>query len=78
VSTIADCDTAITLKPGHLVPFVALQLTWKMEELGVSLSVEDDALVLRPSESVPTEDIPLLRKYRRDIMRLITYTAEPV
>lgn len=72
-----DRDTTITLKGGFVVRVEALRLAWRLEEIGVSMRVDGDALVLRPREHVPSEDVPLLRRYRREIMQIIQYTAEP-
>lgn len=73
----AVADRGVTLKRGFVVPIEALRLVWRLEKIGVSMRVEDDALVLRPRDRVPPEDVSLIRRYRQDIMRIVRYSAEP-
>lgn len=75
--TERDEAQAITLRGGLSIPVAALRLAWQLEGIGVSMCVDGDDLVLRPRQLVPAEDVPRLRQYRRDIMRLIAYCEEP-
>lgn len=77
MSAVAYRDTPITLKGGFVVPVEALRLAWRLEEIGISMRVEGNVLVLRPRDRIPPEDLPTLRRYQRDIMRIVEYTAEP-
>ena len=63
----------VTLRGGLDLPLAALQLAWRLEEDGVEMRVDGDALVVCPARLVADGDVQLLRKYRAELKRLVQY-----
>jgi hypothetical protein len=76
MTTVTNVET-VTLKGGFVIALEVLQLAWRLEESGITLSVDptDHALLVSPADQVSAEDVALLRQYKSELVRLLTYVA---
>jgi len=59
------------------VPDNALHLLWSLENRGVKIRIDYDALVMTPTTSkIPDSDRRLIKKYRSHLMHLVRGTEE--
>jgi hypothetical protein len=54
-----------------LVPDHALYLLLSLEDRGVQIRIEHDALVMTPTSKIPDSDRRLIKKYRAHLMHLV-------
>jgi hypothetical protein len=53
------------------VPDNALHLLWSLENRGVQIRIDHDALIMTPTSKIPDSDRRLIKKYRAHIMHLV-------
>ena len=53
------------------VPDNALHLLWSLEDRGVKIKIDLDALVMTPTSKIPESDRRLIKKYRSHLMHLV-------
>ena len=53
------------------VPDNALHLLWSLENRGVKIRIDHDALVMTPTSKIPDADRRLIKKYRSHLMHLV-------
>ena len=58
------------------VPDNALHLLWSLEDRGVQIRIDHDALVMTPTSKIPDSDRRLIKQYRRHLMNLVRGTEE--
>jgi hypothetical protein len=76
-----DCGggpEVVTLRDGVDVPLPALQLLWRLESLGVAMSLDGEDVVARPKSRVSPADAALLRAHIHAVKRLLRYVPPEV
>lgn len=68
----------VTLRGGVAVPVAALRLALDLEGRGITLRVEEDALIIRPRQLLTEADIALLKQHRNDLKRIAAYEAPEI
>ena len=58
------------------VPDNALHLLWSLEDRGVQIRIDHDALTLKPMSKITDADRRLIKKYRSHLMHLVRGTEE--
>jgi len=53
------------------VPDNALHLLWSLEDRGVQIRIDHDALAMTPTSKIPQSDRILIKQYRSHLMRLV-------
>ena len=56
---------------GTEVPDNALHLLWSLEDRGVKIRLDHDALVMTPTSKIPESDRRLIKQYRSHIIHLV-------
>jgi hypothetical protein len=54
-----------------LVPDQALQILWSLEDRGVQIKIDHDALTMKPMSKITDSDRRLIKKYRAHLMHLV-------
>lgn len=63
----------VTLEGGLIIPLKALQLVWGLEDRGIDLELDRDAIIVRPKGVLSDEDHDQIRQLRPHIVALITF-----
>jgi hypothetical protein len=63
----------VVLKSGLSVPVDALTLLWRLEDRGLSLRPDGDALVVSPREHLTDDDRAAIRQHRDELLALVRY-----
>ena len=53
------------------VPDNALRLLWSLENRGVQIRIDHDALVMTPTSKIPESDRRLIKQYKAHLMHLV-------
>ena len=53
------------------VPDDALHLLWSLEDRGVQIRIDHDALVMTPTSKIPESDRRLIKQYKAHLMHLV-------
>ena len=72
MQTTADTTERVVLRCGLSVPVTALRLLWDLENRGFSLCVEAGRLVVSPWSQVTAAEDRAIRRYRYDLLRLVS------
>jgi hypothetical protein len=56
---------------GTEVPDNALHLLWSLEDRGVKIKIDHDALTMKPMSKITDSDRRLIKKYRSHIIHLV-------
>lgn len=54
-----------------LVPDQALHILWSLEDRGVQIKIDHDALSMKPMSKITDSDRRLIKQYRSHIMHLV-------
>ena len=54
-----------------LVPDQALQILWSLEDRGVQIKIDHDALTMKPMSKITDSDRRLIKQYKSHIMHLV-------
>ena len=65
----------VTLLGGIPVAVDVLRFAWGLEERGVELRVDGDALVVRPKQILSDADVVFLKQHRAELKRIATHRA---
>jgi hypothetical protein len=58
------------------VPDNALHLLWSLEDRGVQIRIDHDALVMTPTSKIPESDRLLIKQYKAHLMNLVRSCEE--
>ena len=58
------------------VPDNALHLLWSLEDRGVQIRIDHDALVMTPTSKIPESDRLLIKQYKAHLMHLVRSCEE--
>ena len=58
------------------VPDNALHLLWSLEDRGVQIRIDHDALVMTPTSKIPESDRRLIKQYKAHLMHLVRSCEE--
>ena len=61
---------------GTEVPDNALHLLWSLENRGVKIRIDHDALVMTPTSKIPESDRRLIKQYKAHLMHLVRSCEE--
>jgi hypothetical protein len=71
MSTTVAPELVVTLKYGFVVSLPALQTLWSLEDRGLLVRVDGDALVVRPRSRITPDDDRAIREHRVELMALV-------
>lgn len=63
----------VTFTAGFTVPLRVVRLAMKLEAAGCTFALDGDDLVITPARLVSAYDRELVREWRDDLKRLVTY-----
>jgi len=58
------------------VPDNALHLLWSLEDRGVQIRIDHEALVMTPTSKIPDSDRRLIKQYKSHLMHLVRSCEE--
>ena len=61
-----------------LVPDQALHVLWSLEERGVQIRIDHDALIMTPTTKIPASDRILIRRFKSHLMHLVRGCEEVI
>jgi len=68
----------VVLRNGPTVPRPALELAWRLEDRGCSLSIDGDSLVVTPRQLLSETDREAIRRWRWHLIALVATGSSTV
>jgi hypothetical protein len=74
----ASSDGYVLLRGGLTVPVAPLLLLFELEGRGLTLTVDGDALLVRPASCLTEEDCRRIRRWKPHLLALVSYQAPAI
>ena len=75
MATLTASEELVVLTPGVSVTREALALLWSLEDRGLTIEIDDEDLLVGPSEELSASDRDAVRAHKGEIMSLVRMCA---
>ena len=77
-STASDAPALVVLRGGVVAPVDALRLLWRLEDLGCTVRLDGDGLLVGPRTKLTDHDRAAIVQHRAELIAIVRYCEESV